>query len=114
MDSDDVIKPAAEFPSKIGAEFISWFTRSDDAIEGKSKQKAYALFDGSFIDAIEVGTVKDLRQIHEYLFGGLYDFAGQIRTLNIAKGGFLFAPVMFLRKNLKIIEKCQKTLLKTL
>ena len=111
MDSDDVIKPAAEFPSKIGAEFISWFTRSDDAIEGKSKQKAYALFDGSFIDAIEVGTVKDLRQIHEYLFGGLYDLAGQ---LNIAKGGFLFAPVMFLRKNLKIIEKCRKTLLKTL
>ena len=104
LDSDGVIKLAAEFPSKIGAEFISWFTRSDDAIDGKSKQKAYALFDSSFINAIEVGTVKGLQQIHAYLFGGLYDFAGQIRTLNIAKGGFAFAPAMFLRENLQIIE----------
>jgi cell filamentation protein len=51
LDSDGVIKLAAEFPSKIGAEFISWFTRSDETIDGKSKQKAYALFDSSFIDA---------------------------------------------------------------
>lgn len=105
LDSDGVIKLAAEFPSKIGAEFISWFTQSDDTIDGKSKQKAYALYDSSFIEAIEVGTVKGLRQIHSYLFGGLYDFAGQIRTINIAKGGFAFAPAMYLQENLKIIEK---------
>lgn len=105
LDSDGVIKLAAEFPSKVGAEFIGWFTRSDDTIDGKSKQKAYALFDSSFIDAIEVGTVKGLQQIHAYLFGGLYDFAGQIRTLNIAKGCFSFAPVMYLQDNLRLIEK---------
>ena len=72
---------------------------------GKSKQKAYTLFDSSFINAIEVGTVKGLQQIHAYLFGGLYDFAGQIRTLNIAKGDFAFAPAMFLHENLLLIEK---------
>lgn len=105
LDADGVLKLAAEFPSKIGAEFISWFTRSDDTIDGKSKLKAYALFDSSFIDSIEVGTVKGLQQIHSYLFGGLYDFASQIRTLNIAKGGFAFAPVLFLQENLRLIEK---------
>jgi cell filamentation protein len=52
-----------------------------------------------------VGTVKGLQQIHGYLFGGLYDFAGQIRTLNIAKGGFRFAPAQFLDNTLKMIEK---------
>lgn len=104
LDSDGVIKLAAEFPSKIGAAFIGWFTRSDDSVDEKSKQKAYSLFDNSISDAIEVGTVKGLQQIHAYLFGGLYDFAGQIRTMNIAKGGFAFAPAMYLYDNLQIIE----------
>lgn len=57
------------------------------------------------LDTIEVGTVKGLQQIHGYLFGGLYDFAGQIRTLNIAKDGFQFAPVRFLDNTLNTIEK---------
>lgn len=104
LDSDGVIKLAAEFPGKIGAAFIGWFTRADDSVDEKSKQKAYSLFDNSISDAIEVGTVKGLQQIHAYLFGGLYDFAGQIRTMNIAKGGFAFAPAMYLYDNLQIIE----------
>lgn len=104
LDSDGVIKLAAEFPGKIGAAFIGWFTRADDSVDEKSKQKAYSLFDNSISDAIEVGTVKCLQQIHAYLFGGLYDFAGQIRTMNIAKGGFAFAPAMYLYDNLQIIE----------
>ena len=104
LDSDGVIRLAAEFPSKIGAEFIGWFTRADDSVDEKSKQKAYSLFDNSISDAIEVGTVKGLQQIHAYLFGGLYDFAGQIRTVNIAKAGFAFAPAMYLYDNLQIIE----------
>lgn len=104
LDSDGVIRLAAEFPSKIGAAFIGWFTRADDSVDEKSKQKAYSLFDNSISDAIEVGTVKGLQQIHAYLFGGLYDFAGQIRTMNIAKGGFAFAPAMYLYDNLQIIE----------
>lgn len=105
LDADGIVKLAAEFPSKIGAEFISWFTRSDDTIDGRSKQKAYTLFDGSFIDSIEVGTAKGLQQIHSYLFGGLYDFAGQIRTKNISKGGFMFASAEYLNSALADIEK---------
>ncbi|CDD09962.1 putative cell filamentation protein [Clostridium sp. CAG:349] len=104
LDSDGFIRLAAEFPSKIGAAFIGWFTRADDSVDEKSKQKAYSLFDNSISDAIEVGTVKGLQQIHAYLFGGLYDFAGQIRTVNIAKAGFAFAPAMYLYDNLQIIE----------
>ncbi|MDR1117396.1 MAG: Fic family protein [Oscillospiraceae bacterium] len=83
---------------------MEWFTYSDETIAGKSKSKAYALFDSSLLDTIEVGTTKGLQQIHAYLFGGLYDFAGQIRELNIAKGGFRFAPVQFLENTLKTIE----------
>lgn len=108
LDSDGVIRLAAEFPSKIGAAFIGWFTRADDSVDEKSKQKAYSLFDNSISDAIEVGTVKGLQQIHAYLFGGLYDFAGQIRTVNIAKAGFAFAPAMYLYDNLQIREYAGK------
>ena len=75
------------------------------SIDEKSKQKAYELFESGFISQIEVGTIKGLQQIHGYLFGGLYDFAGQIRTVNIAKGGFAFAPAMYLDETLKTIEK---------
>ncbi len=104
LDADGIVVLMSEFPAKIGAEFIAWLTRSNDSIDEKSKQKAYALFESSFINGIEVGTVKGLQQIHAYLFGGLYDFAGQIRTLNIAKGGFAFAPAMYLGETLKNIE----------
>lgn len=99
-----IILLAKNFPSKEANRFIEWFTYSDETIDGKSKLKAYALFDSSLFDTIEVGTVKGLQQIHGYLFGGLYDFAGQIRTPNIAKGGFRFAPVQFLETTLKTIE----------
>ena len=85
LDSDGVIKLAAEFPSKVGAEFIGWFTRSDDTVDGKSKQKAYALFDTSFIDAIEVGAAKDLQQIHAYLFGDYIILLGKSARLILQK-----------------------------
>ena len=66
--------------------------------------KITELFDSRFIDNIEVGTAKGLQQIHGYIFGGLYDFAGQIRALNIAKGGFAFAPTKYLDGSLSSIE----------
>lgn len=103
FDHNGIIDLAKNFPSKRANRFIEWFTYSDETIDGKSKTKAYALFDSSLLDTLEVGTVKGLQQIHGYLFGGLYDFAGQIRTLNIAKGGFRFAPVQFLAETLKNI-----------
>jgi cell filamentation protein len=105
LDYDGIIKLAKSFPSKQANRFIEWFTYSDDTIDGKSKSKAYALFDSSLLDTIEVGTIKGLQQIHSYLFGGLYDFAGQIRVFNIAKANFRFAPVQFLNNTLKKIEK---------
>ena len=104
FDYDGIIELAKKFPSKQANRFIEWFTYSDETIDGKSKSKAYALFDSSMFATIEVGTVKGLQQIHGYLFGGLYDFAGQIRTLNIAKGGFHFAMARFLPETLKRIE----------
>ena len=104
FDYDGIIELAKNFPSKKANRFIEWFTYSDETIDGKSKSKAYALFDSSLLDTIEVGTVKGLQQIHGYLFGGLYDFAGQVRTKNIAKGGFQFAMVQFLSETLKTIE----------
>ena len=77
----------------------------ETSLDEKSKQKAYELFESGFINNIEVGTAKGLQQIHSYIFGGLYDFAGQIRTLNIAKGGFAFAPALYLDGALAHIEK---------
>ncbi|MFA6765365.1 MAG: Fic family protein [Sphaerochaetaceae bacterium] len=73
-------------------------------MDGKSKSKAYALFDSSLFETIEIGTIKGLQQIHGYLFGGLYDFAGHIRTQNIAKDGFQFAIARFLPETLQKIE----------
>ena len=109
LDENGVIALGKEFPGKRANRFIDWFIRSDDSIDGKSKQKAYAMFESTFIDSIEVGTVKGLQQIHAYLFGGLYDFAGQIRTYNISKGGFKFANVSFLNKNLLFVEKMSES-----
>ena len=64
----------------------------------------YSLFEDGIINTIEVGTVKGLRQIHAYIFGGLYEFAGQIRNVNISKGGFTFANALYLDETLRTIE----------
>jgi cell filamentation protein len=111
LDYDGIIALAKEFPSKKANRFIQWFTYNDKSIDAKSKTKAYALFESSFIDNLEVGTSKGLQQIHAYLFGGLYDLAGQIRHNNIAKGGFQFALVLFLEKALKQIDAMPETTL---
>lgn len=109
LDYKGIIELGKEFPGKKANRFIEWFTYSDESIDGKSKTKAYALFESSFINSIEVGTTKGLQQIHAYLFGGLYDFAGQIRQKNISKGGFQFAVSRFLGVTLKQIEAMPET-----
>ncbi|WP_416232866.1 protein adenylyltransferase Fic [Anaeromusa sp.] len=114
FDYDGIIELAKNFPSKQANRFIEWFTYSDETIDGKSKSKAYALFDSSLLATIEVGTVKGLQQIHGYLFGGLYDFAGQIRTLNIAKSGFQFAMARYLPETLKQIEEMPESTLEAI
>lgn len=105
MNYEQVKELAKAFPSKQANRFIEWFTYGDETIDGKSKTKAYSLWGSSFLESIEVGTVKGLQQIHGYLFGGLYEFAGQIRTMNIAKGGFQFAMAQYLNQMLADIEK---------
>lgn len=104
LDYSGIIALGKTFPGTKANRFIDWFTYSDESIDGKSKTKAYALFDSSFIASIEVGTTKGLQQIHAYLFGGLYDFAGQIRQKNISKGGFQFAVAHFLEATLRKID----------
>jgi cell filamentation protein len=74
-------------------------------IDGKSLENAYHLFESDDIETIEIGTTKGIQQIHEYLFNGLYDFAGQIRTQNITKGNFRFANALYLNEALAKIEK---------
>lgn len=105
LDNNGVIALAKSFPNNKASRFIEWFTNSDESIDVKSRSKAYALFESSLIDSIEVGTVKGLQQIHAYLFGGLYDFAGQIRTVNIAKAGFQFAMAQYLGQTLADVER---------
>jgi len=99
-----VVELAKHFPNNRAMKFLDWFLYSDNTLDGQSKKKAYTLFEGNLIDEFEVGTLKGLQQIHAYLFGGLYDFAGQIRQKNISKGGFQFAVSRFLDQTLKQIE----------
>lgn len=105
LDSEGVIRLAKEFPNTRAGKFLDWFTYSDTSIDGQSKKKAYTLFESGVIDSIEEGTFRGLQQIHAYIFGGLYDFAGKIRTVNIAKGGFQFAMVHYLPATLETIER---------
>ena len=104
LTQQDILILIEHIPSRHAAKFIKWFTYSDDTIDGKSRTKAYALFESGLLSSMEPGTVKCLQQIHAYLFGGLYDFAGQIRTKNISKGGFSFANALYFSTILPNIE----------
>lgn len=105
LDSDGVILLAKSVPNNKVTDFLDWFLYSDNTIDGQSKKKAYTLFESGLLDSIEPGTVKSLQQIHAYLFGGLYDFAGQIRTKTISKGNFTFCLAQYLDNALQMIEK---------
>lgn len=76
-----------------------------EAEERISKKKALELFENGILDTLEVGKFSALKAIHKYLFDEIYDFAGEIRTINIAKGNFRFAPVMYLEAALENIDK---------
>ena len=110
LDAEGVQLLAKHYPNSRANEFLDWFTYSDNSIDGQSRKKAYSLWESNLIAENEVGTVKALQKIHAFLFGGLYDFAGKIRTKTISKGGTLFCRAEYLPQNLEIIERMpQKT-----
>lgn len=88
--------------NKLGITNQLELNRAEEKI---SKQKAKKLFESKDIDQIEIGTFQGLSQIHSYLFGEIYDFAGKIRDVNIAKGNFRFAPLMYLEQSLQNISQ---------
>ena len=105
LDSTGIVELAKSFPHPNTSSFLDWFLYSDNTIDGQSKKKAYDLFESGLLAALEPGTVECLQQIHAYLFGGLYDFAGKIREKNISKGGFLFANANYFSTILPSIER---------
>lgn len=105
LDYEGIMMLAKNFPNNKAVDFLDWFTYSDNTIDGQSRKKAYTLFESELIDSMQEGTVKGLQQIHAFLFGGLYDFAGQIRTVNIAKGSFQFAMAQYQPQTLTSIEQ---------
>ena len=104
LDSESVVELAKNFPNNRAMKFLDWFLYSDTSIDGQSKKKAYTLFESNLINEFEVGTAKGLQQIHAYLFGGLYDFAGQIRDKSISKGGYRFVYAQHLKSTLQQID----------
>jgi cell filamentation protein len=96
---------AKNYPNNRAAAFLDWLIYSDNSIDGQSKKKAYQLFERDILDNMRPGTIESLQQIHAYLFGGLYDFAGKIRTKTISKGGTVFCRTQYLMQNLLDIER---------
>ena len=109
LDAECVQTVAKNYPNNRARKFLDWFIYSDSSIDGQSKKKAYTLIESGLMDSMEPGTVKCLQQIHAYLFGGLYDFAGKIRTKTIAKGNTLFCLAEHLHSYLRTVEVMPET-----
>ena len=90
------------FENKLGITDSAQLAREEEKI---SKAKAKELFESGILDSLHPGTYVTLARIHEFLFDEIYDFAGKMRTVNIAKGNFRFAPLMYLRVSLENIDK---------
>lgn len=104
LDSQGIVDLCKSFPNNRATIFLDWFLYSESSMDGQSKKKAYNLFESNLINDVEVRTSKGLQQIHAYLFGGLYDFAGQIREKSISKGGYQFVYAQHLKSELQQID----------
>jgi cell filamentation protein len=111
MDTQCVQTLAKHYPNNRANAFLDWFTYSDNTIDGQSKKKAYSMFESGLLDTLEPGSVKCLQQIHAYIFGGLYDFAGQIRTKNISKGDLHSLIACTSGRSFPASKPCRKPLL---
>ena len=109
IDNECIHILAKHYPNNRANAFLDWVTYSDNTIDGQSRKKAYTLWESDLVDDKDIGKVKSLQQIHAYLFGGLYDFAGKIRTKTIAKGNTLFCLAEHLDNYLKIVEAMPET-----
>ena len=99
-----VEKLARAIRNQQAMDFLDWFVYSDNTLDGQSKKKAYTLLESGLLDSMKPGTVKSLQQIHAFLFGGLYDFAGKIRTKTISKGNTIFCLAEHLHQYLQSVE----------
>lgn len=95
--------------NKLGITDSAELARVEEKV---SKKKALKMYETGFLDTLGSGTFKSLLQIHHYLFGDIYEFAGEIRDENIAKGGFRFVPSMYLQEALESIEKMPQSFFK--
>ena len=109
LDAGCVQTLAQHYPNNRANAFLNWFVYSDNTIDGQSKKKAYTLIESGILDDMKPGTVECLQQIHAYIFGGLYDFAGKIRTKTISKGSTVFCRAEYLMQNLATIEQMPQT-----
>lgn len=106
---EDVEEVVKTLPAKNTVDFLDWFTYSDNTIDGRSRKKAYTLWESNIVSGKDVGKVKSLQQIHAYLFGGLYDFAGKIRTKTISRGNTVFCLAEHLHSYLETVEAMPET-----
>jgi cell filamentation protein len=104
LDSEGVEQLAKSIRNQQAMDFLDWFKYSENTIDGRSKKKAYTLIESNLVSDKDVGTVKALQQIHAFLFGGLYDFAGKIRTKTISKGNTIFCLAEHLHQYLHTVE----------
>ena len=104
LDSEGVEQLAKSIRNQQAMDFLDWFVYSDSTLDGQSKKKAYTLLESGLLDSMKPGTVKSLQQIHAFLFGGLYDFAGKIRTKTISKGNTIFCLAEHLHQYLQSVE----------
>ena len=104
LDAEGITNLAKAIHNDSAMTFLDWFVYSDNTIDGQSKKKAYTLMESGLLETMEPGTVKCLQQIHAFLFGGLYDFAGKIRTKTISKGNTIFCLAEHLHQFLQNVE----------
>jgi cell filamentation protein len=105
LDAEGIANLAKAIHNDSAMTFLDWFVYSDNTIDGQSKKKAYTLWESGLLDDMKPGTVKSLKQIHAFLFGGLYDFAGKIRTKTISKGNTIFCLAEHLHQYLQTVEE---------